>query len=96
MRVRPALFRWLSLTTLDVVEDPTPEAVTGDTLPAQIPTVVIPRFIDDHPPSADLFLGNLPFSVNKPLLRQFWNQYGTVVDVRVGASPFLPFPLAFC
>ena len=95
MRVRHALLRSLLLTTLHVVEDSIPEEDTDDNLPDQIPTVVIPRFIDDHPPSPDLFLGNLPFSVNKPLVRQFFNRYGTIIDVRVGASRSLSSPLAF-
>ncbi|ETW79651.1 hypothetical protein HETIRDRAFT_410373, partial [Heterobasidion irregulare TC 32-1] len=67
----------------DLVGDVSPAEDTGDHPPDQIPTVVIPRFIDDHPPSPDLFLGNLPFSVNKPLVRQFFNRYGTIIDVRV-------------
>lgn len=51
---------------------------------------VEPRRMVRHPDSHQLFIGNLPHEVDKSELKDFFQSYGTVVELRINSGGKLP------
>ena len=51
---------------------------------------VEPRRIVRHPDSHQLFIGNLPHEVDKSELKDFFQNYGNVVELRINSGGKLP------
>lgn len=51
---------------------------------------VEPRRIVRHPDSHQLFIGNLPHEVDKSELKDFFQKYGNVVELRINSGGKLP------
>ncbi|XP_006864011.1 PREDICTED: ras GTPase-activating protein-binding protein 1 [Chrysochloris asiatica] len=85
-------FSWASVTSKNL---PPSGAVPVTGIPPHVVKAgeqgdVEPRRIVRHPDSHQLFIGNLPHEVDKSELKDFFQNYGNVVELRINSGGKLP------